>query len=247
MTGTNTDAHDEPLYRLVNLAKQYSKGGVIVEAVRGVSLTIKHGEMVALEGPSGSGKSTLLQLLGALDKPTSGTIELAGTDLSKLNDRELTKLRATRIGFVFQNFNLIPTLTAAENVAIAMVPNKVEGRIRTARAAELLEQVSLGHRFDHLPSRLSGGEQQRVAIARALANKPSVIIADEPTGNLDSATAKEVMATLTSLKTLSGVTVIIATHDREIAGMTDRRIHLRDGSITEDVEVERQSAASTSE
>jgi len=166
-----------------------SEARLSVKAIRGVNLVINRGDVVSLEGPSGSGKTTLLQLLGALDSPTGGTIRFGNRDLSGLSDKELTKIRAEEIGFVFQHFNLIPTLTAEENVAIAVFPNHVRSHDRLERARELLNQVGLEQRMGHLPSRLSGGEQQRVAIARALANHPSVIIADEPTGNLDSDTA----------------------------------------------------------
>src|SRR5271165_5374175 len=223
-----------PLYELAGLERTFSKGSMVVRAVRGVNLVINSGEIVSLEGPSGSGKSTLLQLLGALDSPTGGSIRFEGRDLAGLSDKELTKIRAEDIGFVFQHFNLIPTLSAEENVAIAMFPNHVHSHERAARATDLLNQVGLGHRMGHLPSRLSGGEQQRVAIARALANSPSVIIADEPTGNLDSDTAKEVMATLSELHRSAGVTIVVATHDEDVARLTDRRVRIRDGAILED-------------
>jgi putative ABC transport system ATP-binding protein len=223
-----------PLYELAGLERTFSKGGMVVRAVRGVDLVINSGEMVSLEGPSGSGKSTLLQLLGALDSPTGGSIRFADRDLAGLSDKSLTKIRAQDIGFVFQHFNLIPTLTAEGNVAVAMFPNHVRSHERLERAKELLNQVGLGHRLNHLPSRLSGGEQQRVAIARALANRPSVIIADEPTGNLDSDTAKEVMATLIALRESAGVTIVVATHDEDVASLTDRRVRMRDGEIRED-------------
>jgi putative ABC transport system ATP-binding protein len=223
-----------PLYQLSRIERTFSKGGVAVKAVRGVDLVINRGEMISLEGPSGSGKTTLLQLLGALDSPTGGTIRFADRDLGGLSDKQLTKIRAEDIGFVFQHFNLIPTLTAEENVAIAMFPNHVHNHQRLERAKDLLQQVGLGHRLGHLPSRLSGGEQQRVAIARALANSPSVIIADEPTGNLDTETAKEVMATLSALRDTAGVTIVIATHDEDVARLTDRRVRMRDGSIRKD-------------
>ncbi|MGO9581351.1 MAG: ABC transporter ATP-binding protein [Acidimicrobiales bacterium] len=222
------------LYQLSRLERTFTKGGLSVRAVRGVDLVIKSGEMVSLEGPSGSGKTTLLQLLGALDSPTGGSIRFADQDLGGLSDKELTRIRAKEIGFVFQQFNLIPTLTAEENVAVAMYPNHVHSHERLERATELLDQIGLGERLGHLPSRLSGGEQQRVAIARALANNPRVIIADEPTGNLDSETAKEVMATLMELHNSAGVTIVVATHDNDVARLTDRRIRVRDGTIRED-------------
>jgi putative ABC transport system ATP-binding protein len=192
---------------------------------------IEHGEFVAIEGPSGSGKSTLLQLLGALDKPTSGTLIFDGRDIGKFDEKELTQLRSADIGFIFQAFNLIPTLTAAENVEAAMVPQQKDRAKRRTRSLELLEKVGLGHRAEHLPSLLSGGEQQRVAIARAMANEPRVILADEPTGNLDSTTSEEVVSTLRSLSGEQGTTVIVVTHAEDVARHARRRIKLRDGHL----------------
>ncbi|HEX3706537.1 MAG TPA: ABC transporter ATP-binding protein [Mycobacteriales bacterium] len=219
-----------PLYVLEGVGRSYAKGGVTVEAVRSISLEIAAGELLALEGPSGSGKSTLLQLLGALDVPTRGSIRFDGRELAREDDAELTRLRSQEIGFVFQHFNLIPTLNAEENVELAMVPSGMPRPERLARARELLTQVGLADRTHHLPSRLSGGEQQRVAIARALANRPRVVIADEPTGNLDSTTAGEVMALLAGLAE-GGVTIILATHSEEVARAAERRIQLKDGEI----------------
>jgi putative ABC transport system ATP-binding protein len=222
------------LYELKGVTRSYSKGGVTVNALRGIDLVIARGETVSLEGPSGSGKTTLLQLLGALDSPSAGQIRFAGRSLETESDNVLTDIRSREIGFVFQQFNLIPTLSAEENVAIAMVPRESSHEKRIARASELLGQVGLGHRLGHLPSRLSGGEQQRVAIARALVNSPEVIIADEPTGNLDSTNADEFMALLDHLQRQFGVTIIIATHDEDVAAHTQRRIRIRDGSIISD-------------
>jgi putative ABC transport system ATP-binding protein len=239
MTSENTASPaGSRLYELAGVTRTYSKGNVVVNALRGVDLTINRGEMLVLEGPSGSGKTTLLQLLGALDIPSTGQIRFGGRSLENESDRILTEIRSGEIGFVFQQFNLIPTLTAEENVAIAMVPRESSREKRTARARALLTQVGLEQRFEHLPSRLSGGEQQRVAIARALANTPEVIIADEPTGNLDSTNAKELMTLLHDLHQSSGVTIIIATHDEDIASHTQRRIRLRDGSIISDTRIE---------
>ncbi len=222
------------LYQLTDVRRVYRTGGGEVRALDGVDLVIEPGELVAVEGPSGSGKSTLLQLLGALDRPTSGSLLFDGRELNALGDRELTRLRSAEIGFVFQTFNLIPTLTAAENVEAAMVPSGGNGRERRARVAELLEQVGLAARAGHLPTRLSGGEQQRVAIARSLANGPRVVLADEPTGNLDSATAEEVVETLRSLSADRGVTVVVVTHADEVARTAKRRVRVRDGKVLDE-------------
>jgi len=222
-----------PLYQLRGVERRYLKGEAQVTALQGVSLDIDGGEFICIEGPSGSGKSTLLQLLGALDKPTAGTVEMDGQELGKAGDDVLTGIRSKRIGFVFQQFNLIPTLSASENVALAMVPHHPSKAAREERAKELLTRVGLGHRLQHLPSRMSGGEQQRVAIARALCNEPEVIVADEPTGNLDTESAGEVMRILVGLQQ-EGVTVIVATHDPEVAQHATRHIRLRDGVITDD-------------
>lgn len=224
----------ELAYELRGVERDYSRGDALVRAVRGIDLGIAAGEMIALEGPSGSGKSTLLQLVGCLDVPSSGKISFFGRELANLSDKELTTIRSHELGFVFQQFNLIPTLTASENVAIAMVPNGARHEARLRRGSELLGRVGLGHRLDHLPSRLSGGEQQRVAIARSLANSPRVLIADEPTGNLDSDTAAEVIELISEVHRDSGVTVILATHDEEIASRAARRVRLRDGAIVGD-------------
>ncbi|MGH9164834.1 MAG: ABC transporter ATP-binding protein, partial [Acidimicrobiales bacterium] len=196
------------LYELRNVRRVYRTGAGEVAALNGIDVQIGTGELVAVEGPSGSGKSTLLQLLGALDRPTSGSLVFDGRELQELSERDLTKVRSRDIGFVFQAFNLIPTLTAAENVELAMVPLGGERRARRTKAVDLLGRVGLASRASHLPSRLSGGEQQRVAIARALANEPRVILADEPTGNLDSTTADEVVEVLQNLSVDHGVTVI---------------------------------------
>jgi putative ABC transport system ATP-binding protein len=223
----------KPMYQLRNVERRYLKGSAEVIALRGIDLDVAAGEFISIEGPSGSGKSTLLQLLGALDTPTTGTVRFDDRDLSAARDAVLTRIRSRRIGFIFQQFNLIPTLTAADNVMIAMDP-RTPRKERRARSVELLTSVGLDHRASHLPSRLSGGEQQRVAIARALANRPEVIVADEPTGNLDSQNAADVMALLVDLRKDSDVTIIVATHDEEVAKHATRRIRMRDGSIVQE-------------
>lgn len=212
------------------LKKTYLLGEVSVEALRGINLTVQAGEFVSILGPSGSGKSTLLNLIGALDKPTSGTLLVDGVDVSKLNDNKLTELRA-RIGFVFQFFNLIPRLTARGNVELAMSIADVGKGERSRRAQELLETVGLKDRMNHKPAELSGGQQQRVAIARALANKPSFMLLDEPTGNIDSHTAQEIIGLIKQVNA-DGVTVIMVTHDQHLARQAQRTIEVFDGLIT---------------
>jgi putative ABC transport system ATP-binding protein len=203
-----------------------------VRALDQVDLDVRPGEFLAVRGPSGSGKSTLLQLLGGLDKPTSGSLSFDGRDLTRLGDRELTRLRRNDFGFVFQQFNLIPTLTAAENVEAGLAPAHMRAAKRRGRVGELLAQVGLSDRSGHLPSLLSGGEQQRVAIARAMVNQPRVILADEPTGNLDSKTADEVIGVLSDLCTRNGVTVVLVTHADHVAVRATRVVNMMDGQLT---------------
>ncbi len=230
-TTTTTPNQQAVLYQATGLGRSFRTGAGEVRALDGIDLEIRTGELVAIEGPSGSGKSTLLQLLGALDRPTSGTLTFDGSPLGDLGERARTAVRARQVGFVFQGFNLIPTLTAAENVETAMAPLAVPRRERQARCTELLTRVGLGERSTHIPTRLSGGEQQRVAIARALANEPRVILADEPTGNLDSVTSEEIMSILEGLSRDQGVTVVIITHEEAVAARAQRRIRLRDGKV----------------
>jgi putative ABC transport system ATP-binding protein len=223
-----------PLYRLDDLVRSYRSGDGEVRALDGIRLEIGQAEFMVVAGPSGSGKSTLLQMLGALDRPTGGAIEFEGRDLSTRSDVELADLRRDRIGFVFQQFNLIPTLTAWENVELAMAPTDGGGPDRKRGALQQLERVGLAARADHLPSQLSGGEQQRVAIARALANGPDVLLADEPTGNLDTATGDSILALLYRLWEETSVTVILVTHDPAIAGTAPRVIRLADGRVVDE-------------
>jgi putative ABC transport system ATP-binding protein len=214
-------------YELRGVTKNYGP----VTALRGVDLVIPHGEWLAIQGPTGQGKSTLLQLLGGLDRPTSGSLELDGMDLGQMREARITRLRAGSIGFIFQAFNLIPTLNAVENVATALVPLGVEPGQRRARAREALAQVGLGDRQRHLPSELSGGQQQRVAIARALIKQPRVLLADEPTGNLDEDTRDEIMGLLAKLWHQHWLTLVVVTHDSAVAARAQRRVLLRDGAV----------------
>ena len=221
----------QALYELRGVSKTFRQGTLDVHAVHEVDLEVSRGEFLVVAGPSGSGKTTLLQLLGALDRPTQGQVVFEGRDLSELGDRELSRLRLATIGFVFQQFNLIPTLTAAQNVEVALAPRGLGGGQRRSEAARLLNAVGLARRGEHLPSQLSGGEQQRVAIARALANGPRVLLADEPTGNLDSATGDEIVELLRALSRDEAQTVVLITHNAEIAARAERVVRLRDGRL----------------
>ncbi|MFE7840315.1 ABC transporter ATP-binding protein [Streptomyces sp. NPDC057474] len=220
------------MYVLTGVTKRYARGKDTVTALDGVDLTIADGDRLVIQGPTGGGKSTLLQMLGGLDKPSDGSIELDGTDLARLSEGKLTKVRSENIGFVFQSFNLIPTLTAQENVETALVPLGVKAKERRERAAEALESVGLGERLGHLPAELSGGQQQRVAIARALVKRPKVLLADEPTGNLDESMRDEIMEVLETLWKDHGLTFIMVTHDSTLAKKAPRVATIRKGRIT---------------
>ncbi|GAB1337486.1 ABC transporter ATP-binding protein [Streptomyces sp. E-15] len=220
------------MYELKNVTKRYTRGKDTVHALDGVDLTIPDGDRLVIQGPTGGGKSTLLQMLGGLDRPTSGEVVLDGTDLAGLSEARLTRLRSESIGFVFQSFNLIPTLTAQENVETALVPLGVKAGERRERAADALDSVGLGERLGHLPGEMSGGQQQRVAIARALVKKPKVLLADEPTGNLDEGMRDEIMDVLERLWKERGLTFIMVTHDSTLAKKAPRLATLRKGRIT---------------
>ena len=231
-----------PVYELQSVSKSYALGGGQVHAVKELDLTIESGDAVAIVGPSGSGKTTLLQLLGGLDRPSTGSVRFEGRDMAAMGDGELSSLRLRTIGFVFQQFNLIPTLSAAQNVEVALAPAVQKAAERREMVRGLLESVGLGERGDHVPGKLSGGEQQRVAIARALANAPHVLLADEPTGNLDTATGAEILDLLMSL---SGVarTVIVVTHDTGVAQRAHRIIRMQDGRLAPDLAEARTTPA----
>ena len=220
------------MYKLTNVTKDYPKGRQTVHALRGVDLEIADGEWLAIQGPTGHGKTTLLQLLGGLDRPSSGSVDFDGRDLAQLRETEMTKVRAASIGFIFQTFNLIPTLSAQENVETALVPLGVSDRSRRARAAEALSSVGLGDRLRHLPSELSGGQQQRVAIARALVKEPKVLLADEPTGNLDEDTRDEIIGLMEKLWQDNGLSMVVVTHDSSIARRAQRLGTMKNGKLT---------------
>jgi putative ABC transport system ATP-binding protein len=222
-----------PIVEAVNLKKTYMLGKVPVEALRGVNLKVESGDFLAILGPSGSGKSTLLNLIGALDKPTEGKMMIEGVDISTLNDNQLTDLRR-RVGFVFQFFNLIPRFSAKENVELSLSIGDVSGSDRKKRAESLLETVGLKERMNHKPAELSGGEQQRVAIARALANNPRFLLMDEPTGNIDSKTANEILRLIKGLNEEKGVTAIMVTHDQRLATQSKKTVLMLDGLIVQE-------------
>jgi putative ABC transport system ATP-binding protein len=226
-----------PIVEARDLVREYRMGDDRVRALRGVTLTVGEGEYVAIVGPSGCGKSTLLNLLGVIDRPTSGTVTIAGERVDGLSDARATDFRLHRIGFVFQRFYLMQALTASENVELPLAEAGLGRAERRARALELLEYVGLGGRARHRPAQLSGGEQQRVAIARALANRPALLLADEPTGELDARTGAEMIALFERLNR-DGTTVVVVTHDEELARAAKRVIHMRDGAIVDDVRVD---------
>jgi putative ABC transport system ATP-binding protein len=222
------------MMELVNVTKVYQQGRRTVEAVRGVSLSIATGEFVSIMGPSGSGKSTLMHLLGALDTPTTGQALYQGRDLAAMSDRERSLLRRTRIGFVFQFFNLLPTLTAAENVALPLLLGRRGRASALKEAAAALERIGMAHRAGHFPEEMSGGEMQRVAIARALVTEPDAVLCDEPTGNLDSVNSQEVLSLLRNLPEVGKRSVVMVTHDRSAAAYGDRLITIRDGLLVDE-------------
>ncbi|MGH7673433.1 MAG: ABC transporter ATP-binding protein [Gemmatimonadales bacterium] len=235
---------DTPLPDIVilthNLAREYAMGAEVVHALRGVDIQIRKNEFVACMGPSGSGKSTLMNLIGCLDTPTRGEYWLNGQKVSDLSDDELARIRNKEIGFVFQTFNLLPRADALHNVELPLIYAGLAAKERRERAARALQKVGLGDRMDHRPNELSGGQRQRVAIARALVNEPSILLADEPTGNLDSATGNEIMALFEELHT-TGQTIVVVTHEHDVAAHARRQIHLLDGKIERDERTERQA------
>jgi putative ABC transport system ATP-binding protein len=220
------------MYRLSGVVKNYTKGHTAIAALRGVDLIIGDGEWLAIQGPTGHGKSTLLQIIGGLDRPTSGTVEFGGAELGRLREAKVTRVRAKSIGFIFQTFNLIPTLSARENVETALVPLRIGAAERKARSEQALAAVGLGDRLRHLPSELSGGQQQRVAVARALVKEPAVLLADEPTGNLDEDTRDEIIGLLERLWHERGLTMVLVTHDSTVAARAQRVGLMRNGLLT---------------
>ena len=220
-----------PLLQIQDLHKAYVLDGVTIQALRGVDLAVEHGEFVAIMGPSGSGKSTLMHILGCLDIPDAGSYQLRGQDVTRMNSNQLAALRNREIGFVFQNFNLLPRTSALENVETPLIYAGVGKTERQQMAREALERMGLGERLYHLPNQLSGGQAQRVAIARALVTKPSLLLTDEPTGNVDTATSADIMNLLDELNRRDGLTILLITHEQEVADHAQRRLSLRDGKL----------------
>jgi len=240
MASTASQLTNDSVIEVKNLHKEYRMGSEIIHALNGVDLVIASNEYVAIMGPSGSGKSTLMNIIGCLDRPSDGEYWLSGENVSQLSDSELARARNRKIGFVFQTFNLLPRANALQNVEIPLMYGGVGRRARRAQAREVLERVGLNDRMFHRPSELSGGQRQRVAVARALVNEPSILLADEPTGNLDSRTGADIMALFGELHD-EGQTIILVTHEADIAKHASRHIHLRDGLVTEDFQFEQET------
>ncbi|WP_308470146.1 ABC transporter ATP-binding protein [Kineococcus rubinsiae] len=241
-SGVDGPATSGPAIEAVDVTRSYDLGGTVVDALQGVSFVVEEGEYAAIVGPSGSGKSTLMHLLGCLDRPTSGVLRVGGRDVLELDDSELADLRNREVGFVFQSFQLLPRSTALDNVGLPLLYRGTKRAERRELAEASLRAVGLGHRLTHRPNQMSGGEQQRVAIARALVGRPRILLADEPTGNLDTRNGAEVMRILEELNAEQGVAVVLVTHDDEVAGRARRQVRVRDGRVERDTALEARPA-----